>query len=62
MADITTEYMDGWCAHKEGCISGSNPYDDLTQAFSCRRWLSGWCARFEAIKHGSPLDLDEAYD
>jgi len=63
VADVkSTEYMDGWAAHQNRRVSGENPYNEWTQARSYTRWLSGWCGRFEAVKHGKPLDLDEVYD
>lgn len=59
----TTEFMDGWVAHLNGFVLDANPYHEKLQAFSFRRWLSGWCSRHDAIKHGKPLDLDDAiYD
>jgi hypothetical protein len=58
----TTEYMDGWAAHKNDCVSGENPYDERKQSYSFGRWLSGWCGRFDAVKHGKSLELDEVYD
>ena len=59
---MTTEYMDGWHAHKDGCVSAENPYNERTQNFSYGRWLSGWCGRFEAVKYERSLELDEVYD
>lgn len=60
--DKSTEYMDGWHAHKDGCVSGENPYNERLQPFSYRRWLAGWCGRFDAVKHRNSLELDEQYD
>lgn len=62
VTDHSTEYMDGWHAHKAGRVSGENPYSEELTAFSYRRWLSGWCGRFGAVKHGQSLELDDVYE
>lgn len=51
-------YLNGWHAHKAGLVSGDNPYDEAKQFYSDNQWVSGWCARFDAIKHGYSLSLD----
>lgn len=58
----STQYMDGWNAHKEGHASKLNPYPETLCAFSHRHWLSGWCDRFDAVKHGHSTDLDHRYE
>ncbi len=60
--DKPSEYMDGWHANKNGHVSGDNPYNEDLQPFSYRRWLSGYCGRFDAVKHGHSLELDNEYD
>lgn len=52
-------YLDGWDAHRNGIQDpDSNPYHEKLQPRSHLAWLSGWCARFDAIKHGLPLEYD----
>ena len=59
---MTAEYVNGWHAHKNGCVSGENPYNERTQNFSYGRWLSGWCDRVAAVKCGRSFELDEVHD
>jgi len=53
-------YLNGWHAHKDGIenTANDNPYLEATQQYSNNQWLSGWCGRFEAIKHDKSLELD----
>lgn len=55
-------YRNGWRAHFNGIVSGENPYNEYTQTCSHSRWLSGWCDRFDAIKHDKDLSLDDECD
>lgn len=59
--ETTSAFRDGWFAHKGGFATGENPYNETLQWSSHHEWLSGWCARFEAIKHGKDTSLDEFY-
>lgn len=52
----TPAYLDGWHSHRLGGEVDNNPYDEKRQAYSHNQWLSGWCARFSAIKHGQRID------
>ncbi len=58
MTDKSEAYLNGWHAHKNGEVSGLNPYLEGIQEYSNNQWISGWCARFEAIKHEKSLELD----
>lgn len=49
--DATPAFRDGWHAHKLGVDIDDNPYDEQKQAYSNHEWMSGWCARFGAVKH-----------
>lgn len=53
------EYMDGWFAQRDDLSVDKNPYDKRLQSKSFSLWESGWCARFNAIKHGLDLALDD---
>lgn len=53
-------YLDGWLAHKNEHSQKTQPYNEATQAFSATQWVSGWCDRFSAIKHGLELTHDDA--
>jgi allantoicase len=61
MDSSTSAYRDGWFAHKNDCRTESNPYSETLQFSSHSEWLSGWCARFAAVKHGKDMSLDEFY-
>lgn len=52
-------YVDGWHAHRLDLSVDDNPYHVRLQFTSHNRWVSGWCKRFEAVKHGQPLELDD---
>ena len=55
-------YMNGWFAHKnKTAAEGENPYPENTMPFSRAQWLSGWCDRFSAVKHGGSLELDDVH-
>jgi len=58
----TTQYRDGWHAHKICLPVESNPYDDQTQAASRAAWSAGWYARFDMRKHGTSDILESADD
>lgn len=60
--DQTPAYRDGWLAHKKGVDQGRNPFDEDTQEVSHGLWLSGWCARFNELKHGDDPALVEQTD
>lgn len=53
-----TPYLDGWHAHKNGHLAEDNPYAETRQARSYHQWISGWCDRFQAVKHGYALTWD----
>ena len=53
-------YLDGWLAHQPERGQDLQPYNEALQAFSATQWLSGWCDRFSAIKHGLELTHDDA--
>ena len=55
----TPAYRDGWHASKNGVDIEDNPYDEHRQTYSNRLWMSGWCGRFGAIKHGYDLGSRE---
>lgn len=57
--DKTEAYLNGWSAHKGDQSQDLNPYHEGTQNYSHSQWLSGWCDRFSACKHGLSLSLDE---
>lgn len=60
MAEQSTAYIDGWNAHRLGVRVEDNPYSETTQAYSNSQWLSGWCRRFGAVKHGEDTaELDD---
>lgn len=52
-------YLNGWHAHGNGIETEANPYNENYQQYSHNQWLSGWCSRFDAIKHGKDLSLDD---
>lgn len=54
-------YLNGWLAHKNGVenTADDNPYLETLQHYSNNQWLSGWCDRFSAVKHGLDMSLDE---
>lgn len=52
-------YLNGWHAHRVGLTVHENPYNENTMHISYMNWVTGWCARFSAIKHGLSLELDE---
>lgn len=52
-------YLNGWFAHKKNTPNFTNPYLEHQQYYSHMQWLSGWCDRFSAVKHGQDLSLDE---
>lgn len=56
-------HKDGWQAHSFGKQTNDNPYDKFIQAYSHAEWESGWCARFDALKHGTALieELENIY-
>lgn len=49
--DASPPFRDGWWAHKEGVDIDKNPYKRRRQSWSHGQWQSGWCRRFEAVKH-----------
>ncbi len=51
-------YLNGWHSHEKGLVSSDNPYSEEKQSYSHMQWISGWCGRFEAIKHSKDLSLD----
>lgn len=55
----STAFLDGWAAHYSDKDQDQNPYDIDLQSKSHNEWVSGWCARFNAIKHGLDLSLDQ---
>lgn len=59
MNDKRESYLNGWLAHKGDCPQDLNPYNEIQQPYSYANWLSGWCDRFSAVKHGLDLSLDE---
>lgn len=61
MTDKPSEaYLNGWMAHKNGVkYSNRNPYNEKTQAISYDEWHSGWCDRFNSIKHDRELKYDD---
>lgn len=52
-------YINGWFAHKGERSQEENPYKEKVQEYSHNQWISGWCDRFSAVKHGLDLSLDE---
>lgn len=52
-------FLNGWQAHRIGVGSDCNPYHEKTQGWSHNQWIMGWCARFDAIKHGGSRALDQ---
>ena len=62
----SSAYLDGWFTHKSGLthpkLEGmpDNPYDPDWQPYFNQQWMSGWCDRFSAVKHGGDLVHDEA--
>lgn len=56
--DKPEAYLNGWLAHKNNGKMESNPYHEWLQAFSHTQWVSGFSARFSAVKYGHDLDLD----
>lgn len=55
-------WLDGWFAHK----NGDNPFDTIDNPYCARgqersfqQWNEGWVARYSAIKHDLPLEVDE---
>ncbi len=54
-------YINGWFSHKNDIANNDdeNPYFEKSQKYSHMQWLSGWCARFSAVKHGLDLSLDD---
>lgn len=52
-------YMNGWFSHLNDFSETANPYQEHIQRFSYVQWISGWCDRFSAVKHGHDLSLDE---
>jgi hypothetical protein len=57
--DHSEAYLNGWLAHKNNEEQDFNPYREGAQQYSYNQWLSGWCDRFRAVKHGYDLTLDE---
>lgn len=57
---VSEAYLDGWLAHRGDVDVDANPYDVRLQPRSHAQWLSGWSARFAAVKHGLDLPHDEA--
>ena len=52
-------FMDGWRANLQGWDVGQCPYDERYQSWSHDRWITGWCARHDAAKHGRDLSRDD---
>lgn len=52
-------YMDGWHAQRLGAKRNFNPYNMEKQYCSWGQWDNGWGARYDAVKHGLSLELDE---
>lgn len=44
---ISTEYKNGWTAHRWGVSYTSNPYDVRAQFVSRAQWSAGWKERNE---------------
>lgn len=58
----TEAFRNGWLAHEAADVPvDANPYDKKTQEFSNIQWESGWCARFNALKHGNLQENDDHY-
>ncbi len=57
--DRHTAWRDGWHAHKNNVEQDANPYDEKAQQRSNWLWLSGWCARFQALKRGYDRSEDD---
>lgn len=56
---MSEAYLNGWHAHKKYELQSLNPYNEALQFYSHNQWLSGWCARFSAVKHSQDLEHDE---
>jgi hypothetical protein len=46
-------------AQRNGQSVDDNPYNEVTQEFSYHHWMSGWCVRRGAEKHGEDLRFDQ---
>jgi hypothetical protein len=58
---LTSQYKDGWSAHRLGVGVEENPYSEETQSYSNKEWGSGWCQRFSNIKHNHNfVEADES--
>lgn len=56
----TDAWLDGWHAHRLGIsVDDGNPFGEKATYRSHLQWISGWCSRFAAVKHGDPLIYDE---
>lgn len=52
-------WLDGWTAHKLGCMVTANPYHQTTQFVSYCTWRAGWVERYQTATNGkSTLTYD----
>lgn len=57
----SAQFQDGWFAHKASVPVDDNPFSERSQPKSYDLWQSGWCERFNAVKHDGDLSLDDNF-